>query len=96
MATYTVNMSNVGEVAAQMGVLANYITSILSNLDNDTKMNLAEWEADSQQAYAAAKAIWDAKAYDMSIQATAAQNALININDAYANAEYQGLGLWGH
>jgi uncharacterized protein YukE len=96
MATYTVNMTNVQEVATQMGVLANYITEILSGLDNGTRQNLVEWEADSQAAYAAAKAIWDQKAADMSIQATNAQSSLGQIHDAYANAEFQGLGLWGH
>jgi WXG100 family type VII secretion target len=94
MATYTVNMSNVQEVAAQMGVIATHIRSLLTDLDDGTKQHLAEWTADSQQAYYVAKAQWDAKAADMSVQATNAQSSLGSINDAYANAEYQGLGLW--
>lgn len=96
MATYTVNMSNVQEVAAQMGVIASHIQTLLSDLDDSTKIHLSEWYADSQQAYAAAKAVWDAKAADMQVQAVNAQNSLTSINDAYANAEYQGLGLWEH
>jgi WXG100 family type VII secretion target len=96
MATYTVNMSNVGEVAAQMGVIAGHIHQLLTDLDDATRMHLSEWTADSQQAYASAKAIWDAKAADMAVQAGNAQNSLTSINDAYANAEYQGLGLWEH
>jgi hypothetical protein len=42
-----------------------------------------------------AKAKWDAAAAQMVVQAQAAENSLGQINDAYANAEYQGLGLWG-
>jgi WXG100 family type VII secretion target len=94
MATYTVNMSNVQEVAAQMGVISTHIQRLLTDLDDGTKQHLSEWTADSQTAYYAAKAQWDAKAADMAVQATNAQNSLGNINDAYANAEYQGLGLW--
>ncbi len=96
MATYTVNMSNVGEVAAQMGVIASHIQQLLTDLDDSQKMHLSEWTADSRDAYAAAKALWDAKAADMAVQAVNAQNSLSSINDAYANAEYQGLGLWEH
>jgi WXG100 family type VII secretion target len=94
MATYTVHMSNVQEVAAQMGVIAGKIQSMLSDLDDASKQHLSEWTADSQQAYYAAKAVWDQKAADMAVQAQNAQNSLTNITDAYANAEYQGLGLW--
>ncbi|MBS2539425.1 WXG100 family type VII secretion target [Catenulispora sp. NF23] len=94
MATYTVNMSNVQEIATQMGAISKYIQNLLTELDDGTKQNLAEWTSDAQQAYAVAKAIWDQKAQDMAVQAVAAQNSLSQINDTYANAEYQGLGLW--
>jgi uncharacterized protein YukE len=95
MATYAVNMSNVQEVAAQMGVLGNYINNLLDQLDNGTLQNLAEWNAESRAAYETAKKIWTQKASDMGQQATIAQNALGQIHDNYANAEFQGLGLWG-
>jgi WXG100 family type VII secretion target len=94
MATYTVQMSNVQEVAAQMGVISGKINALLADLDDGTKQHLAEWTADSQEAYYVAKAKWDAAAADMAVQAANAQNSLSSINDAYANAEYQGLGLW--
>jgi WXG100 family type VII secretion target len=95
MATYTVNMSNVQEVAAEMGSIAQYIQGLLEDLDNGTKQNLAEWTSSARDAYNQAKAIWDSAASDMVVQATNAQNSLGNITDNYANAEYQGLGLWG-
>jgi len=95
MATYTVNMSNVQEVAGQMGVIARYIQTMLTDLDDASKQNLAQWTSDARDAYNVAKAKWDAAAAQMVEQAARAENSLTQINDSYANAEYQGLGLWG-
>ena len=95
MATYTVNMSNVAAVAEEMGYIANMIQGQLDDLDNATKMNLAEWTSSARDAYSQAKAKWDAAAAAMVTQAQNAQSALNQITDTYANAEYQGLGLWG-
>jgi len=95
MVTYTVNMAQVQEIAGQMGTVARNIQGLLANLDDGTKMHLAEWTADSQQAYAVAKAKWDQKAADMALQAANAEASLSNINLTYANAETQGTSLWG-
>jgi WXG100 family type VII secretion target len=95
MTTYTVNMSNVQEVAAEMGAIAASIQALVEDLDNGTKQHLAEWTSSARDAYNVAKAKWDAAAADMSVQAKNAQMSLSSINDNYANAEYQGLGLWG-
>lgn len=96
MATYTVNMSNVQEVASQMGVLATHIQNMLADLDDGTKQSLSEWTSDAREAYNLAKAQWDQAAADMARQATKAQGTLSEINNSYANAETQGLGLWGN
>ncbi|HEY3869636.1 MAG TPA: WXG100 family type VII secretion target [Actinocrinis sp.] len=95
MTTYTVNMSNVAAVAEEMGSIAQYIQGLLDDLDNSSKMNLAEWTSNARDAYNVAKAKWDAAAAQMVVQANNAQNSLGQINDSYAQAEYQGLGLWG-
>jgi WXG100 family type VII secretion target len=95
MTTYTVNMSNVAAVAEEMGSIAQYIQGLLDDLDNSSKMNLAEWTSSARDAYNVAKAKWDAAAAQMVVQANNAQNSLGQINDSYAQAEYQGLGLWG-
>jgi WXG100 family type VII secretion target len=95
MATYTVNMTNVQGIAGEMGAIARYIQSLLADLDDGTKQNLTEWSSDARESYNVAKAKWDAAAAQMVVQAGNAENALTQINDAYANAEYQGLGLWG-
>jgi WXG100 family type VII secretion target len=95
MATYTVNMSNVQEVAAEMGAIASYIQGLLEDLDNGTLQNLAEWTSSARDAYNSAKQVWDRAAADMVVQANNAQNSLGSITDNYAQAEYQGMGLWG-
>jgi len=94
MTTYTVNMDNVAAIAEEMGAIANYIQGLIEDLDNGTRQNLAEWTSVCQTVYANTKASWDTAAQDMAFQATQAQNSLGQITDAYANAEYQGMGLW--
>lgn len=95
MTTYAINMSNVGEVAAEMGAIAQCIWDILERLDDSTAQNLAGWTSSARDAYTTAKQIWHQKAADMVLQATNAQGTLSSITDNYALAEYQGLGLWG-
>jgi WXG100 family type VII secretion target len=95
MATYVVNMSNVQEVAAEMGVISKGVSNLLAGLNDGLAINLAEWSADSKTAYYACQQKWNAAAGDMSVQAANAQASLASITDAYAMAEYQGLGLWG-
>jgi WXG100 family type VII secretion target len=89
-------MSNVSAVAEEMGAIAKYIQGLLQDLDDGTKQNLAEWTSSARDAYTTAKAKWDAAAAQMVVQAQNAQNSLGQINDSYANAEYQGMGLWGN
>jgi WXG100 family type VII secretion target len=88
-------MSNVAAVAEEMGAIAGRISGLLSDLDDSTKMHLAGWTSDARDAYNIAKVQWDQAAQDMAAQAVAAQSSLGQITDAYALAEYQGLGLWG-
>jgi WXG100 family type VII secretion target len=95
MATYMVNMSNVQAVADEMASIANYIQEMLTDLDSETKKHLAEWDSNSRSAYDTAKKKWDNAAANMVLQAQKAQANLSSINDNYALAEYQGLGLWG-
>jgi uncharacterized protein YukE len=94
MTTYTVNMSNVTAVAEEMGAIANYIQGLIDDLDSSTKQNLLEWTSSAQASYALAKAKWDVAAGDLVFQAGQAQSSLSQITDSYANAEYQGMGLW--
>jgi len=94
MVTYTVNMSDVQEVAAEMGAIAKYIQGLLEDLDNGSKQNLAERTSSARDAYNSAKQIWDNAASDMVVQAGNAQSSLSSINDNYAQAEYHGLGRW--
>ena len=94
MATYALNISNVQEIADEMGAIANYIQGVLDDLDSGASLNLAEWTSSARDAYNAAKKIWDKAAADMVVQASNAQCSLSSITNNYALAEYQGLGLW--
>lgn len=95
MVTYAIQMSNVQEVAAEMGVIAKNIKCMLDELDASTAQHLAEWTSAARDAYNSAKTQWTVKAADMSVQAASAQASLASITDNYANAEYRGLGLFG-
>jgi WXG100 family type VII secretion target len=94
MTTYTVQMSNVQLVSEEMGKIASYIQGLIEDLDNSTTQSLAEWTSSARDVYNQARAKWDAAASDMATQAVNAQNSLSQINDSYANAETQGMGLW--
>lgn len=96
MATYTVNMSNVQEVASEMNSDSQQIQNMLTDLNQQVQTNLSQWSSSARDAYNIAQAKWNAAAQDMSIQAARASASLSSINDNYANAEYQGLGLWDH
>lgn len=95
MVTYDVNLSNVQEIADEMGSIASYISNLLTELESSTSQDLARWASNAREAYNTATQVWAAKLSDMSAQATNAQASLSSIHDNYANAEYQGLGLWG-
>ena len=95
MPTYTVT-SNVGTIANQMGVISQRINTLLQDLDDGSKQHLNEWSSDARSAYDTAKAQWDAACAKMSVQANRASASLTEIHDNYANAEFQGLGLWGN
>lgn len=94
MVTYAVNISNVQEVAQEMGLIAGKIQTMVSELNNQQTINLQDWVGQARDAYSHDQAIWNSAASDMSQQASIAQSSLSSITDTYANAEYQGLGLW--
>jgi hypothetical protein len=96
MVTYSVNMDNVQEVAAQMGAIAAYMKEMLDDLNTQLAASLSDWSAVSQElGYAPCQTNWNNAVENMTHQANIAQGQLGKIMDAYANAEYQGLGLWG-
>ena len=95
MVTYAVNMSNAQEVADEMGIISSFINNMVSQLNDQQTINLSDWTGPAQSSYKQAQAIWNNAAQDMSVQAQNAQRSLSSITSAYANAEFQGLGLWG-
>jgi WXG100 family type VII secretion target len=95
MATYTVNMANVQEVATEMNTISTQILTMLSDLNTQVQAYLSQWSSAARDAYTAAQTKWNAAAQDMSMQAQKASASLSSINDNYGQAENQGLNLWG-
>ncbi|MCF3964935.1 WXG100 family type VII secretion target [Streptomyces fuscigenes] len=94
MTTYTVQMEQVDYIVGEMQAITQKIQGTLQNLDDASKMNLAEWTSDAQQTYYEVKAKWDSAAADMQNMATQATQMLGNINQAYSDGERQGVNLW--
>ena len=94
MTTYTVNISQLAEIAGEMGQIAQNIRGDLEDLDNASMQNLSEWTSAARDAYNVAKAKWDAAAADMVTQAANAQASLATIGSNYQQAEQVGMSLW--
>ncbi|MBC3841045.1 hypothetical protein GXW82_14420 [Streptacidiphilus sp. 4-A2] len=94
MTTYTVQMEQVDYIVGEMNSITQKINQSLADLDNQSKVNLAEWSSDAQQTYTQVKAQWDTAAADMTAKAAAAIQMLGQINEYYANGERQGVQLW--
>jgi WXG100 family type VII secretion target len=95
MTTYTVHMDNVQAVAEEMGALGSKVQAMIEQLNQDCAASLAEWTSTAREAYQTYSGQWTTAANDLPVQAANAQNSLGEITNAYATAEYQGLGLWG-
>ncbi|BBB02278.1 hypothetical protein RVR_10138 [Actinacidiphila reveromycinica] len=95
MATYTVQMEQVDVIVGEMNAITQRINQALQDLDNQAKVNLAEWTSDAQATYAQVKAQWDAAAADMTQKAALATQQLGSINEYYSQGERAGVQLWG-
>lgn len=95
MTTYTVQMGQVDYIVGEMNSITQRLNQTLSDLDNQSKVNLAEWTSDAQSTYTQVKAQWDTAAADMTAKVAAAIQMLGQINEYYANGERQGVQLWG-
>jgi WXG100 family type VII secretion target len=95
MTTYTAHISNIQAVAEEMGTLGSRVQSMIEQLNQDCAASLSEWTSTARDAYQQYSGTWTNAANDLPVQASNAQSSLGQITDAYAQAEYQGLGLWG-
>jgi WXG100 family type VII secretion target len=95
VATYTVQMEQVDYIVGEMNSITQKINQTLADLDNQSRVNLAEWTSDAQQTYAQVKQQWDTAAADMTAKASSAIQMLGQINEYYADGERQGVQLWG-
>jgi WXG100 family type VII secretion target len=94
MTTYSVNISQLAEIAGEMGTIASNIQGHLEELDSASAQNLSEWTSAARDAYNEAKAKWDAAAAGMVSQARNAQTSLASIGSNYQQAERVGMSLW--
>jgi WXG100 family type VII secretion target len=92
--TYTVNMSNLQQIAEEMGTIANQIQNALDEVESTISQSLAEWTSAARDAYNQAQAQWNADCAQMAVQATNAMNSLNDINNTYQSAESQGVSMW--
>jgi early secretory antigenic target protein ESAT-6 len=67
----------------------------ISTLDGQLRASLAEWDGSAQQAYYAAKAVWDSAMADMA-NVLNQLGVVIGVADAnYTAAESANTALWG-
>lgn len=95
MATYTVEMNQVETIVGEMNSITQRINQMLTDLDNQARINLAEWTSAAQTVYVQVKAQWDAAAADMTQKAALATSMLGTINEFYSNGEQTGVRIWG-
>jgi WXG100 family type VII secretion target len=66
----------------------------VSTLDSQLRANLAEWNGSAQQAYYAAKAVWDAAMADMATVLNQLGTVIGVANENYQSAESANTQLW--
>ncbi|MFJ9907449.1 WXG100 family type VII secretion target [Streptomyces sp. NPDC101152] len=94
MTTYSVNFEHMQHVGNEMDSITRQIHQTLTDLDTHARQSLANWTADSQEAYHRAKTKWDAAAAHMHEQSRAARLALGQIHEHYHNGERTGVNIW--
>jgi 6 kDa early secretory antigenic target len=67
----------------------------ISTLDSQLRANLAEWDGQAQQAYYAAKAVWDTAMADMANVLNQLGVVIGVANTNYTAAESANTQLWG-
>lgn len=95
MAEYTFDPRRAQQVLEQLEQVDAQIKAMLSTLDENSRRNLAAWSSDTKDAYAAAKASWDASANAMPVALANARNALMQIAAEYQRMEAAGSGMFG-
>jgi ESAT-6 family protein len=68
----------------------------ISTLDSQLRGSLAEWDGAAQQAYYAAKAVWDAAMSDMANVLNQLGVVIGVANANYTAAESANASLWGN
>ncbi|MFE6742662.1 WXG100 family type VII secretion target [Streptomyces tubercidicus] len=94
MTSYSADLPQMRNIIEEMTAIDAQLRVTLTDLDDQSKNDLAHWTKDAADAYRAAKAKWDAAAQQMQYQAGQASQALGTIHEAYTGGEKYGVSLW--
>ncbi len=70
------------------------LQSTISTLDGQLRSNLAQWDGNAQQAYYAAKQVWDTAMADMANVVNQLGVVIGVANENYTNAERVNTAMW--
>ena len=79
---------------ADFASIHSNLVATLSDLEHDLQGSLSAWQGDSQEAYWAAKAKWDAAARDMENVLGQLRAAIAGAHDIYSATEATNTALW--
>ena len=71
------------------------LQSTISTLDGQLKSSLAQWDGETQAAYYAAKAKWDAAMADMAVVLNNLRGVIGEAHVNYSSTEASNAALWG-
>jgi len=74
---------------------AQYLQSVLDDLDSQIKALAANWEGDAQQAYLAAKAKWSQAMADIRQTLADISMMLTETNQSFTDIDKKGAAMWG-
>ena len=94
MTTYTFDYGVAGTACDDMAAVTKSVQDSLAQMEQQVVATLADWEDSAKEAYATAKAQWDAAAQRMPVHLAAAQQALGQISDGYFQVEKTGAQAW--
>lgn len=79
---------------ADFANIYSQLQETISSLDAQLRSNLAEWDGSAQQAYYAAKAVWNAAMADMSNVLNQLGVVIGVANENYGHVEAANTALW--
>ncbi len=96
MSEYTrVQFGTMEQGRADFAATYSAVQNTVSTLDSQLRSNLAEWDGSAQQAYYAAKTVWDNAMADMAGVLNQLGAVIGVANENYTAAESANTRMWG-